>query len=81
MDLLLLEESGTAQIWKVPSGGGQVVQVTHGGGLLASESTDGKWLYFSGEGADSSLRKMPVSGGEEAEVLPSIIVLELRCDG
>jgi Tol biopolymer transport system component len=40
--------------------------------LVASESPDGKWLYFSGEGTDSSLRKMPAGGGEETQVLPSI---------
>jgi Tol biopolymer transport system component len=66
------KESGATQVWKLPSGGGQAVQVTHGGGLIASESPDGKWLYFCGEGADSSLRRMPVGGGEETEVLPSI---------
>jgi hypothetical protein len=53
------KESGTAQVWKAPSGGGQAVRVTHGGGFVASESPDEKWLYFSGEGADSSLRRMP----------------------
>jgi Tol biopolymer transport system component len=66
------KESGTTLIWKVPSGGGQAVQVTRGGGLVASESPDGKWLYVAGEGADSSLRKMPTAGGEETQVLPSI---------
>jgi len=66
------KESGATQIWKAPSEGGHAVQVTHGGGLIASESPDGKWLYFAGEGADSSLRKMPVGGGEETQVLPSI---------
>jgi serine/threonine protein kinase len=66
------KESGAAQVWKAPSGGGQAVQVTHGGGLIASESPDRKWLYFSGEGVRASLRKMPVAGGEETDVLPSI---------
>ena len=42
------KENGTTQIWKAPSGGGQAVQVTHSGGLIASESPDGKRLYFSG---------------------------------
>ncbi len=65
-------ESGATQVWKAPSGGGQAVQVTHHGGLVASESPDGKWLYFSGEGADSRLQKMPVGRGEETQVLPSI---------
>jgi Tol biopolymer transport system component len=66
------KESGTAQIWKVPSGGGQSAQVTHKGGLVSSESPDGKWLYFAGEGENSSFWKMPTGGGEETEVLPSI---------
>jgi serine/threonine protein kinase len=66
------KESGTTQVWKVSSGGGQAVQLTHGGGLIASESPDEKWLYFSGEGTNSSLRKMPAGGGDETQVLPSI---------
>jgi dipeptidyl aminopeptidase/acylaminoacyl peptidase len=41
--------------------------------LVCSESPDGKWLYFTGEGTDASLWKMPVAGGEETLVLPSVL--------
>jgi serine/threonine protein kinase/WD40 repeat protein len=66
------KKSGASQIWKVPSHGGEVVQVTRKGGLVCSESPDGKWLYFAGEGTDSSLWKMPVGGGPETQVLPAV---------
>jgi Tol biopolymer transport system component len=67
------KKSGSSQIWKAPAGGGTAVQITHSGGLVCSESPDGKWLYFTGEGTDASLRKMPVAGGEETQVLPSVL--------
>ena len=66
------KKSGASQIWKVPSHGGEPVQVTRRGGLVCSESPDGKWLYFAGEGTDSSLWKMPVGGGPETQVLPAV---------
>ena len=50
-----------------------MVQVTRGGGSTSSESTDGKWLYFTrDEGAESSLWRMPVGGGPENLVLPHV---------
>jgi len=66
------KKSETSQIWKVPSIGGEAVQVTRRGGLVCSESPDGKWLYFAGEGTDASLWKMPAGGGEETQILPSV---------
>jgi Tol biopolymer transport system component/DNA-binding winged helix-turn-helix (wHTH) protein len=67
------KKSGSSQIWKAPAGGGSAVQITHSGGLVSSESPDGKWLYFTGEGTDASLWKVPVAGGEETQVLPSVL--------
>jgi len=50
------------------------MQVTQGGGFASYESTDGKWLYFTRElASESSLWKKPVDGGEEVQVLPSIV--------
>jgi Tol biopolymer transport system component/DNA-binding winged helix-turn-helix (wHTH) protein len=66
------KKSGSSQIWKAPAGGGPAVQVTHSGGVVCSESPDGKWLYFAGEGTDASLWKVPVAGGEETQVLSSV---------
>jgi Tol biopolymer transport system component len=65
---------GRSQIWKAPSSGGDAVQVTRKGGLMAFESHDGKTLYYTKHdlGESGSLWKMPVGGGEEALVIPSV---------
>jgi eukaryotic-like serine/threonine-protein kinase len=64
---------GRLEIFKCSPEGGEAVQVTHGGGWDAQESPDGAWLYFTrSRSANSPLLRMPISGGQEAEVLPSI---------
>jgi eukaryotic-like serine/threonine-protein kinase len=61
------------EIFKCPPEGGEPVQVTHGGGWDAQESPDGAWLYFTrSRSANAPLLRMPISGGQEAEVLPSM---------
>jgi len=50
------------QLWKVPAGGGQPVQLTQNGGFESKESKDGKWLYYS-KSLDEGLWKMPIQGG------------------
>jgi serine/threonine protein kinase len=68
------------QIWKVPSGGGKPVQVTRNGGAGATESLDGKFLYYAKQfdmatympSPPNSLWRVPVEGGEEVQVLPAI---------
>jgi Tol biopolymer transport system component len=40
-------KSGVWQIWKIPSLGGESIQVTNKGGYIAYESQDGKWIYYS----------------------------------
>jgi hypothetical protein len=42
------------------------VQVTKNGGTEPLESLDGKFLYYK---RDQGIRKMPVDGGDETEVL------------
>ncbi|HVN78034.1 MAG TPA: protein kinase [Terriglobia bacterium] len=72
--------SGRSEIWKVPSGGGEAIEVTRNGGMPAFEmpafeSPDGKSIYYiKGEGSlwKGSLWKMPVSGGEETQLIPSV---------
>ena len=59
------------QVWKMPPDpGGAAVRVTRGGGYAAIESVDGKTLYYTKRrsGGDWSVWKVPVSGGEEAEM-------------
>ena len=41
------KRTGRLEVWKVPSGGGEPVQVTQNGGFFASESVDGRTLYYS----------------------------------
>ncbi len=60
--------SGTWQIWKIPSdGSGSAQQVTSGGGMVALESEDGRWLYFT-RSAEPGIWRMPLSGGPETKV-------------
>ena len=56
-------------------GGGEAVQVTTNGGIIALESTDGRFVYYTKELDGyrvTSLWKLPVDGGEESEILKSV---------
>ena len=66
------ERSGRYEVWKAPAVGGEAIQVTRNGGWVAFESPDGKFVYYTKEVASSALWKMPVGGGEESQVLPSV---------
>ncbi len=48
------------------------VQMTRKGGIFGIESPDGKYVYYVGEGNPRPLMKVPVEGGEETQVLPTI---------
>ena len=62
--------SGSWQIWKVKVAGGDLVQITHSGGLKAWESSDGSAVYYSSESAGQrAIWRMPVRGGEPTLVL------------
>jgi Tol biopolymer transport system component len=63
----------TRDIWKIPAGGGEAIQVTTGGGYYARESWDGRTLYFIRGWDEPSLWRMPVEGGEAARVVPGTI--------
>ena len=63
------DRTGTWQIWKVPAGGGNAVQVTRQGGFAAAESTDGRYLYYAKYYGVPGIWKLPVGGGEEVRVL------------
>jgi eukaryotic-like serine/threonine-protein kinase len=64
--------SGQWCFWKAPSTGGEAVQVTHRGEGVAFESMDGKFLYFTSKQAGDALFRVPVGGGEEKQVAPSV---------
>lgn len=60
--------SGSWQVWKARSdGSGTAEQVTHDGGMVAQESADGKWLYFT-HYAEAGLWRMSMNGGPEQKV-------------
>jgi Tol biopolymer transport system component/DNA-binding winged helix-turn-helix (wHTH) protein len=74
--------SGRRQVWKLPAGAGDAVPVTKNGGFVAMESADGRFVFYTnkidqapmtpGDYVAPALWKIPVSGGEESLVLPSV---------
>jgi Tol biopolymer transport system component len=64
--------AGDNQIWKMPSAGGDAIQVTTKGGFFAAESSDGKFLYYTKTDGVSGLWRAPISGGEETQVLEGV---------
>ncbi len=61
--------SGRWQIWRQAVKGGEPRPFTDNGGLTATESFDGRWLYFIKPAGISGLWRQPVSGGDESLVL------------
>lgn len=61
--------SGQEQIWKLPSGGGEAVQVTQQGGYLPFTSPDGKFIYYAKKRGIAGIWRVPAAGGEESFVL------------
>ena len=60
------------EVWKVPSGGGNAVQVTTGGGEAPLESPDGRTLYYIKGESRRTLWSRPLEGGAETLVFPSV---------
>jgi len=62
------------QIWKVPSRGGDAIQVTRNGSdRMVFESADGKVLYYRKGGAGwGSVWRVPATGGEEIKILDAV---------
>ena len=59
------------QIWRIPAEGGPASQLTKNGGGIAFDSVDGKLLYYS-KFSESGLWMLPLQGGTESQVLPSL---------
>ena len=58
---------------RVPETGGQAVQVTRNRGYVAFEFPDGAFVYYAKSPYTSSLWRIPVEGGDEVEILKSVI--------
>ena len=65
------ERQDRSQIWRVPAGGGPATQLTKTGGAVALESVDGKLLFYS-KFAEPGLWVVPLAGGAESQILPSL---------
>jgi Tol biopolymer transport system component/DNA-binding winged helix-turn-helix (wHTH) protein len=64
------KRSGRFEIWRMPAGGGTAVQVTHTGGFVALESTDGKTLYYTlSESGTEGLYAKRLPDGEERQLM------------
>ncbi len=64
---------GTYQVWKTPVAGGDPVQITHGGGFAAWESSDGKYVYYAKTNQPNpEIWRASVNGGEEMIVSPAV---------
>jgi Tol biopolymer transport system component/DNA-binding winged helix-turn-helix (wHTH) protein len=59
---------GPFQLWKVPFQGGRPIQITRNGGVFASESVDGRYIYYSKFDVPG-VWKMPMEGGAETRIL------------
>ena len=70
------DRGGKVQVWKVPAGGGDPVQVTRQEGTCGLESLDGKFVYYLlalvNEGSNTELWRVPAEGGEEIRIVDSV---------
>jgi len=60
--------SGQLEIWRTAFSGGAPEQVTHTGAECADLTPDGKWLYYTKDGGDGGMWKLPVAGGDPVRV-------------
>ncbi len=61
--------TGSFELWKMPSTGGEARQLTKRGGVVAHETADGRWIYFTNKLPFGTLWRMPAEGGDETLVV------------
>jgi Tol biopolymer transport system component/DNA-binding winged helix-turn-helix (wHTH) protein len=65
--------TGRFEVWKMSASGGAAVRITRQGGLTATESPDGRFLYYAKhEGMPTSIWRVPVGGGEETSIVDGL---------
>ena len=65
--------SGREEIWKMPSSGGEAVQITRNSGDIPQESSDGKFLYYMKGWPDAvSVWRSQLDGSQETKLLDSV---------
>jgi len=60
------------QVWKKEVSGGKEIQITRDGGFYASESLDGRFVYYTKGRHERTVWRVPRDGGEEVQVLEPI---------
>ena len=71
---LSTDRSGTFEVARMPAGGGELTEITHGGGTSSQESVDGTQIFYNHRTADAwSLRRCNRDGGDDIEVVPRIM--------
>ena len=66
--------TGQSEIWKIPSAGGEAVQITDQGGYVAFESWDAQFIFYTKDfGQGGPLFRKRLSGGKEEQVLSSVV--------
>jgi Tol biopolymer transport system component len=63
--------SGAWQLWKIPAGGGDAVQVTQHGGYAAQASGDGRYVYYAKQDT-AGVWRLPIEGGREMLILDAV---------
>jgi len=65
--------TGREEIWRMPSSGGEPIQITHASGDTPQESSDGRSLYFMKGWPDAvTVWSVSVDGGPETRVLDGV---------
>jgi eukaryotic-like serine/threonine-protein kinase len=67
--------SGVPAIWKVPAAGGDAIRVSSGLGMMAIESPDGAYVYYTesrSTNAPAALWRQPVTGGTPIKIAEGI---------
>jgi Tol biopolymer transport system component len=64
--------SGAYEVWKMAVSSGEPTQVTRGGGVVAVESPDGRYLYYTQTRNAGPLYRLPLAGGQAESVIPFV---------
>jgi Tol biopolymer transport system component/DNA-binding winged helix-turn-helix (wHTH) protein len=67
------KRTGRYQLWRVPSDGGQAIQITRLGGVYGVEASGGKLLYYLTADQPAKIAQIPVAGGDEQDLVSNVI--------
>jgi Tol biopolymer transport system component len=63
--------TGSLQLWRQPVAGGPATRFTQEGGFAPRLSPDGKYFYYLKSRAAGGLRRIPLDGGREEDIVPT----------